>query len=110
MHKLDLLGLIVDMHEFDSSYKEFLKVPAMSAGIYKLPAGSSDQQQPHSEDELYYVLRGHGRFHMAGEDCEAVEGTILFVPAHVEHRFHSITEELLILVVFAPAEYSNRKE
>jgi len=28
----------------------------------------------------------------------------VFVPAGVEHHFHSITAELRILVVFAPAE------
>jgi mannose-6-phosphate isomerase-like protein (cupin superfamily) len=31
-------------------------------------------------------------------------GTAVFVPAGVEHNFHSITSELQVLVVFAPAE------
>jgi hypothetical protein len=29
---------------------------------------------------------------------------VLFVPAGVAHQFHTITEELTLLVVFAPAE------
>ena len=31
-------------------------------------------------------------------------GSVIFVQAGVEHRFHDITEELLVLVFFAPAE------
>ncbi len=30
----------------------------MSAGIYVLPSGGTDPQNPHKEDELYYVVRG----------------------------------------------------
>jgi len=31
---------------------------------------------------------------------------VVFVQANIEHRFHTITEDLTILVFFAPAEYS----
>ena len=83
---------------------EFLRVPALSAGLYRLPAGGDDPQQPHTEDEIYYVIRGRARFQAAGEDRDVAPGTVLFVPARVEHRFHSISEELVMLVVFGPAE------
>jgi mannose-6-phosphate isomerase-like protein (cupin superfamily) len=85
-------------------YQEFLRIPAMSAGLYVLPAGGSDPQRPHHEDEIYYVVRGRARFTAAGEDREVSAGTVLFVPAEVEHRFHDIKEELQVLVLFAPAE------
>lgn len=85
-------------------YREFLRVPAMSAGLYVLPPGSTDPQRPHHEDEIYYVLRGKGRFLAGDEDREISAGSVLFVAAEVEHRFHDITEELAVLVFFAPAE------
>jgi quercetin dioxygenase-like cupin family protein len=85
-------------------YREFLRVPAMSAGLYILPAGSTDPQRPHHEDEMYYVLRGKARFKARNEDQEISEGSVLFVAAQVEHRFYDITEELAVLVFFAPAE------
>lgn len=85
-------------------YREFLRVPAMSAGVYVLPAGATDPQRPHHEDEMYYVIRGRGRFRAGGEDAEVSAGSVLFVAAEVEHRFHDITEELAVLVFFAPAE------
>ena len=85
-------------------YREFLRVPAMSAGLYVLPAGATDPQRPHHEDEMYYVVRGRARFQAGDEDKEVSGGSVLFVAAEVEHRFHDITEELAVLVFFAPAE------
>ena len=85
-------------------YREFLRVPAMSAGLYVLASGATDRQSPHHEDEMYYVVRGRARFRMGGEDREIAAGTVLFVAAEVEHRFYEITEELVALVFFAPAE------
>lgn len=85
-------------------YREFLRVPAMSAGLYVLAAGATDPQRPHQEDEVYYVCRGRARFSAASEDREISAGDVLFVAAEVEHRFHDIVEELAVLVFFAPAE------
>jgi quercetin dioxygenase-like cupin family protein len=85
-------------------YREFLRVPAMSAGLYVLPAGSTDHQKPHREDEIYYVLRGRARFQAGLEDKDVSAGSVIFVAAEVGHRFHDISEELAILVFFAPAE------
>jgi mannose-6-phosphate isomerase-like protein (cupin superfamily) len=85
-------------------YLEFLRVPLMSAGIYTLAAGSTDPQKPHREDEVYYVIRGRARVQVGTEDLAIAEGSIIFVEANVEHHFHDITEELTVLVFFAPAE------
>jgi mannose-6-phosphate isomerase-like protein (cupin superfamily) len=85
-------------------YLEFLRVPSMSMGLYLLKAGAEDPQKPHNEDEIYYVLSGRGKIHVAGEDRDVQSGSIVFVKAHDVHRFHSITEDLQLLVFFAPAE------
>jgi quercetin dioxygenase-like cupin family protein len=85
-------------------YREFLRVPAMSSGLYVLPAGATDPQGPHQEDEMYYVIRGRSRFRAGDEDAEVSAGSVLFVAAEVEHRFYDIAEELAALVFFAPAE------
>ena len=76
----------------------------MSAGLYVLPVGATDPQRPHHEDEMYYVIRGRGRFRAADEDTEVSAGSVLFVAAEAEHRFYDIAEELAVLVFFAPAE------
>ncbi|HTC49194.1 MAG TPA: cupin domain-containing protein [Candidatus Aquilonibacter sp.] len=85
-------------------YREFLRVPAMSAGFYVLPVGATDHQKPHREDEIYYVLRGHARFQAGPEDKEVSAGSVIFVAAEAGHRFYDISEELAVLVFFAPAE------
>ena len=85
-------------------YREFLRVPAMSAGLYVLPSGGTDPQKPHHEDEIYYVIRGRARCQAGSEDREVAEGSVIFVAAEVEHRFYDIQEELAVLVLFAPAE------
>jgi mannose-6-phosphate isomerase-like protein (cupin superfamily) len=89
-------------------YREFLRVPAMSAGLYVLKAGAEDPQKPHNEDELYYVVRGRARMRVgSGEKVQEQSiqgGSIIFVEAQVEHRFFDITKDLEVLVFFAPAE------
>jgi mannose-6-phosphate isomerase-like protein (cupin superfamily) len=85
-------------------YLEFLRVPAMSAGVYVLSPGQADPQSPHAEDELYCVLGGKARMQVGSEDRPVSSGALVFVAAGVEHRFHEITEELVVLVFFAPAE------
>lgn len=85
-------------------YHEFLRVPALSSGVYVLPAGGADPQQPHTEDEVYYIVRGRARF-TAGDEERGVEpGSVLYIAADVPHRFHDIAEELVVLVFFAPAQ------
>jgi quercetin dioxygenase-like cupin family protein len=76
----------------------------MSAGLYVLPAGAIDPQRQHHEDEMYYVVRGKARFRAGEKDQEVSPGSVLFVAAEVEHRFYDISEELAVLVFFAPAE------
>ena len=78
--------------------------PSMSMGFYTLPAGSRDGQQPHQEDEVYYILRGSAQLQVDGVDQPVTSGSIVFVGARVPHHFHSIEEELVTLVFFAPAE------
>ena len=85
-------------------YLEFLRHPSMSMGIYELAAENADLQEPHNEDEVYYVVRGRAQIHVGGADQTVRPGSIVFVAAGVEHRFHSIEEDLSVLVFFAPAE------
>ena len=88
------------------AYLEFLRVPDLSAGVYVLPVDGKDLQSPHGEDEVYYVVRGRGRFRHGVVDQEVGPGDVLFVPAGEPHQFHEIVEELVLLVVFGPAEGS----
>lgn len=92
----------------NAPYHEFLRVPAMSVGVYELGVGDDDEQQPHTEDELYYIVSGRATLLVGEENLPVEAGSMVYVPARVVHRFHTITEALTILVFFAPAEYTFR--
>jgi mannose-6-phosphate isomerase-like protein (cupin superfamily) len=89
-----------------ANYVEHLRRPDLSVGTYSLRAGAVDTQTPHAEDEIYVVTAGRGQFTSGGQTVDLAPGTTLFVPAHEVHFFHDITEDLALLVFFAPAEGS----
>jgi len=86
----------------EDAYVQFLNRGSMSLGLYVLPAGTEDTQTPHLEDEIYYVVSGRGNIVVDGERRPVQTGSIIFVAKHVDHRFVDITEDLSILVFFAP--------
>ncbi len=102
------LAAVRDRHEAaEDPYREFLQTDTLSVGRYVLPAGGTDPQSPHTEDEMYYVFAGVARIRI-GEDEHPVEpGDVIYVERGVEHRFIDIEERLELLVVFAPAEGTN---
>jgi mannose-6-phosphate isomerase-like protein (cupin superfamily) len=108
MQAYELAQLISQREESNKLYLEFLKVSDLSMGLYVLPAGGADPQSPHTEDEVYYVVSGKAKILVAHENREVKAGSIVYVEKNVAHRFHSIEEDLTVLVFFAPAEYSNK--
>jgi mannose-6-phosphate isomerase-like protein (cupin superfamily) len=107
MQAFEIAALITEQNQGGQDYLEFLKVPDLSVGLYALPAGGIDGQSPHTEDEIYYVLSGRARILVGDENRDVSAGSLIYVPANVEHRFHTIVEDLRLLVIFAPAEYTN---
>ena len=109
MQAYELAQLLEERKQANKLYLEFLKVPDLSVGLYVLPSGGTDPQSPHTEDEVYYVASGRAKILVAEEDHDVQAGSIVYVAKNVAHRFHSITEDLTVLVFFAPAEYSLAK-
>lgn len=94
-------------------YVEFLRVPALSVGMYVLDVGATDHQKPHSEDEVYYVASGRAKMRTETDGVanafDVDPGTIIFIPARVEHAFYDIIQRLAVMVFFAPAEGSRAR-
>lgn len=92
-------------------YLEFLRVPSLSVGIYVLETGATDNQKPHHEDEVYYVASGRAKMRTetdgAVKSFDVDPGTIIFIPARVNHHFYDIIQRLAVLVFFAAAEGTN---
>jgi quercetin dioxygenase-like cupin family protein len=104
--RYDIQSLVAEHAGGSDRYREFLRVPDLSVGLYRLHRGAEDRQRPHAEDELYYALEGRARFRVGSEDHEVRPGTLLFVPARQAHFFHAIEDDLTLLVIFGPAEGS----
>jgi mannose-6-phosphate isomerase-like protein (cupin superfamily) len=85
---------------------EQFRVPDLSVGTYSIPAGGTDDQSPHTEDEIYVVTGGRAVIETPGGAAPVGPGSVIFVPAGEEHRFTTITEDLALLVIFGPAEES----
>ncbi len=97
----DISSLTNSMVGDPVEYLEFLKVPHLSCGIYQLAAGQTDPQQPHEEDEIYYVTAGRATFKTESGEENISCGSVLYVAARTEHRFVDVTEDLTILVFFS---------
>jgi mannose-6-phosphate isomerase-like protein (cupin superfamily) len=85
---------------------EQLRVGSLSAGTYSVPVGGTDTQRPHTEDEVYVVTAGRARIVADSGSAEVRPGSVIYVPARERHRFIDVTEDLAVLVVFAPPEGS----
>lgn len=92
----------------DRPYHEFVRTHDLSVGLYVLPAGGVDHQSPHTEDEVYVVMSGRATVTVGDEERAVAAGSVVFVPADVPHRFHDIEAELVLVVAFGPAEYTQR--
>ena len=89
--------------EAGNDWVEQLRTADLSVGTYCIPAGGVDDQSPHTEDEIYVVTAGRARLVTDDGTADLKPGDVVFVPAGEEHRFVDITEDLALLVVFAPA-------
>ena len=74
----------------------------LSMGLYVLPKGDIEPQKPHTEDEIYYTVSGRATLNVEGKERPIQPGSVIFIEAGANHQFHSITENLMLLVVFAP--------
>lgn len=85
-----------------ASYRQLLTVPALSRGLFAVPAGHDDTQSPHEQDEVYVVVSGSAVLEVDGERMPVGAGSMAYVPARVPHRFVGIADDLRVAVVFSP--------
>jgi len=88
----------------EGAYLQFLRERNMSVGLYALNAGQADPQAPHGQDEVYLVMSGRASITVGMETTQVARGSVVYVPAGVAHKFHHITEDLRVMVVFSPPE------
>jgi mannose-6-phosphate isomerase-like protein (cupin superfamily) len=88
--------------EAPSNWVVHLSNDDLSVGTYSIPAGGQDDQSPHTEDEIYVVQSGQATLVTTSGILDVGPGSVVFVPAGERHRFTEVSEDLALLVVFAP--------
>jgi mannose-6-phosphate isomerase-like protein (cupin superfamily) len=86
LSQLDGIGYFID----------FITTKGIQAGIIRLHANEKDTQESHSVDEVYYVIEGNGFIKLNDKSHPIKQGTCIFVPAGMDHRFHGNNQDLLI--------------
>jgi mannose-6-phosphate isomerase-like protein (cupin superfamily) len=70
----------------------------MSVEVFA-PKGE-DLQQPHTQDELYFIHSGKGEIVINGQRFDCAAGDAFFVAADVAHRFENFSDDFVTWVVF----------
>ena len=95
---------IHDLIQF--SDEKMQKVPVFESpkyfcDLYCLKAGQDQRIHSHAEsDKIYFVLRGRGWFHIAGEERELREGETVVARPGQDHGVKNASAEDLVLLVF----------
>jgi mannose-6-phosphate isomerase-like protein (cupin superfamily) len=97
----ELRDLLKELEKDDSYFLDFLKIRNLEAGIILLHPGEKDTQEPHSADELYYVIEGTGFMELDKAYKPVKKGSIIFVSAGMPHRFYGNNEDLVVLYMLA---------
>lgn len=95
--------LVAQLDASGRAYLPFLTRPSLRTGLYTLDVGAEDRQQPHDQDEVYYVVAGRGVMTLDDAEFTVAPGDVIYVPARATHRFHDISEGLQLLVFFSEA-------
>jgi mannose-6-phosphate isomerase-like protein (cupin superfamily) len=97
----ELAQLATKLDKEGGYFLDFLKVRNLEAGIIVLHPNEADTQEPHSDDELYYVIKGNAWMEMGKKKIQVKEGSIIFIPAGLQHRFYGNVVDLVVLYMFA---------
>lgn len=104
MEPINIEDLFDRQRDQDGLFIEFLRRDSLSMEVYRLPEGSEDPQDTHTEDEVYYVVEGEAKIQIADATHPVERGDIIFVEREVEHFFFDIEAEFITLIFFAPAQ------
>ena|SRR5215471_10544994 len=95
-----LSEILSNMEIRNSYFDTFLSSRSTAIGVIRLKPGENDDQQPHSSDEVYYVIEGSGLINIEEKDYVVRQGNFILVPAKIAHRFHENKDTLIVLYIF----------
>jgi mannose-6-phosphate isomerase-like protein (cupin superfamily) len=96
--QLSTTSALAQLKESNALFLEVFQQDNLSVEVYK-PI-DKDLQTPHTRDEAYIIIEGHGTFNLDGTITPFYKGDFIFVPAHTEHRFETFSEDFSTWVLF----------
>ena len=76
----------------NSYFHTFINKDSLAAGILILQPGEEDTQEPHENDEVYFVISGNGYLKIKNKNYKVSKEKLFFVAKGVPHYFHSNTK------------------
>ncbi|MEK6480233.1 cupin domain-containing protein [Catalinimonas sp. 4WD22] len=96
--KLSPFEAISSLHESGQVFTKLFEHGSLSVEIYK--PDQTDQQKPHTRDEIYVIISGSGKFMLENETVNFAPGDFLFVPARKAHHFFEFSDDFSTWVFF----------
>jgi len=104
--------LITELEDEGHQFAEVLETESVTIEVGRYP--TSAPKNPHTEDEIYYIVSGSGTIRVGDETYDVESGDVVFVESGLEHDFFDIEEEITALTIFVgsdtPSSYSIREE
>ena len=98
--EFDLTSYIGKIKKSSSYFYTFINKSRLAADLLLLQPGEKDTQEPHDNDEIYYVISGDGFLKIKNKDYKISKDKIFFVGKNVDHYFHGNSRELKVLYFF----------
>lgn len=99
--EFDIPKYIDEIRNSDGYFHTFLNRQNIAAGVLVLQPGEEDTQEPHDDDEVYFVIRGDGYLKIKDKDYEVSEGKAFYVQKKIPHKFFGNKKELAVLYFFS---------
>jgi YesN/AraC family two-component response regulator/quercetin dioxygenase-like cupin family protein len=101
-----------DVQKFDWGEVTWLHEPSnlitqrLSTGLVKFFPGKKQLRHVHfGEEQILYVLKGHGIHKVNGEEKKVEEGMLIHCPPYSEHEvINTSKEELVFLITYTPSK------
>ena len=77
--EFDLSTYLEKIKKRSSYFYTFINRDSLAAGILILQAGEKDTQEPHDNDEVYYIISGDGFLKIKDKDYEISKDKLFFV-------------------------------
>ena len=98
---ISLEKVIADLDATTNEYfLNIFKSTGLEVGILRVRKGETDSQEPHSVDEVYFVIEGTGNIEIEDKIRPVNRADFIFVPANVHHRFVVSNKDLIVLYFF----------